>query len=121
MIIFGQSCRHRRERANRLAMATFRHTFHHDGKFSPAWYPPSPSHSIYRHEQSCCTLQLRGHADTLLLFLLYPFLFYGCENTDLLGNKFYCVRSGGDVRSHWYNFVVAFQCGNSLITVLLLL
>ncbi len=54
-------------------------------------------------------------ADTLL-FLLYPFLLYGFRNTDFLGNKFYCVRSGGDVRSHWYNFAVAFQCGISLMT-----
>jgi hypothetical protein len=55
-------------------------------------------------------------ADTLLLFLLYPFLFYDCGNTDFLGNKFYCVRSGGDVRSHWYNFAFAFQCGISVMT-----
>jgi hypothetical protein len=38
--------------SNRLAMATFWRTFHHDGKFSPAWWgwgvhAPFPFHSIY--------------------------------------------------------------------------
>ncbi len=31
-------------------------------------------------------------ADTLLLFLLYPFLLYGCGNTDFMGNKFYLCK-----------------------------
>ncbi len=45
-------------------MTSFRRIFHHDGKFSPAWWrwvTPPPLHSICHHVQKLwCMLQLRG-------------------------------------------------------------
>jgi hypothetical protein len=59
---------------HRVANATFCCTFHHDGKFSPAWW-----------EWECFTISTITYkvvvydpaerADTLPLFLLYPYMY----------------------------------------------
>ncbi len=49
------------ERSHRLAMSTFRRTFHHDGNFSPVMVregkgctcTPSPFYSIYPFDSTC--------------------------------------------------------------------
>ncbi len=76
-----QSGYNRPQSTHRAATASFWRTFHHNGKLSPAWWgwgggvhadPLSlylPSHTIV-----WCTLPLRGHADTLPLFLLHPYM-----------------------------------------------
>jgi hypothetical protein len=58
---------HRREGTNRLTMATFWRTSHHDGKFSPAWCGwgvarPPPFTTVYLPSGAhlWCALQLRG-------------------------------------------------------------
>ncbi len=44
---------------------------------------PSPFHSIYHHQQSCGVYAPAKKADTLLLFLLYPFLLCGKKYRDV--------------------------------------
>ncbi len=72
---------HRREGTNRLAMATFWRTFHHDGKFSPAWWGGGVhTHSLSRYLPSraklLCTIQPRGQihfsyfSSTLVLYVM---------------------------------------------------
>jgi hypothetical protein len=56
-------------------MATFWHTFHHDGKLSPArcgWGVLPLSLYLPSQAKLWCTLQRHERADTLPLFLLYP-------------------------------------------------
>ncbi len=70
-------------------MATFWRAFHRDGKFSPAWqgggHTPSHFSSIYHHEKN--KVVVYASADTLLLFLLYPFLLCGGDRLNLTGRS----------------------------------
>ncbi len=72
---------HRRDSTNRLAIATFWRTFHHDGKFSPACWGWGV-HALSLFLLSTITSKvvvyaLPERADTFLLFLLYPFFLCG--------------------------------------------
>ncbi len=55
----GVAVRSHAQSTHRLALATFWRTFHHDGKFSPAWWgwgvhaDPLSLYSIYHHVQRC--------------------------------------------------------------------
>ncbi len=69
---------------HRVAMATFCRTFHHGGKISPAWWgwgctpptppPPTPLY-LPSHKKLWCTYIPAEKADTLHLFLLYPYMY----------------------------------------------
>jgi hypothetical protein len=72
---------HSWESTNRLAIATFWRTFHHDGKFSPTWWGvlalPLPLSTI---TSKVVVYAPAERADTLLLLLLYPFLLCGSDH-----------------------------------------
>jgi hypothetical protein len=71
----------------RVAIATFWRTFHHDGKISPVWCvvrvggasPPPFTISTVTYKVAVYTPAER--ADTLPLFLLYPYMYSALVRT----------------------------------------
>ncbi len=66
-------------RVHRVATATFWRAFNHEGKIIPGWWwwgVHSLTHSLYlyHHVQSCSVYAPAERADTLVLFLLYPYM-----------------------------------------------
>jgi hypothetical protein len=72
-------------RVQRVAITTFWRTFHHDGKISPAWWGWGvhvlPLSYIYHHKESCSE-RSNWEADTLPLFLLYPYMYSVVSKTN---------------------------------------
>jgi hypothetical protein len=69
-----------------LAIATFWHTFHHDGKFSlvRVWGARFPPLTLFTITSNVVAYALAERAGTLPLFLLYPYMYsvvYHCRIT----------------------------------------
>jgi hypothetical protein len=66
-----------------VTISTFWRTFHHDGKFSPAWWgwevrAQPPPFTISTIMYKVVVYAPAERADSFLLFLLYPYMYVLC-------------------------------------------